>query len=31
MSLKNWMLGRMNRVFTRADLAPRDVATHTSG
>lgn len=31
MSLKNWMLGRMNRVFTRADLAPRDGATHTVG
>ena len=24
MSLKNWMVGRMNRLFTRADLAPRD-------
>jgi len=31
MSLKNWMLGRMNRVFTRADLDPRDDATHTVG
>ena len=31
MSLKNWMLGRMNRVLTRADLSPRDVATHTTG
>ena len=31
MSLKNWMLGRMNRVFTRADLAPRDVAIAHGG
>lgn len=31
MSLKNWMLGRMNRVFTREDLAPRDMANHTTG
>jgi len=26
MSLKAWMLSSMNRVFTRADLPPRDVA-----
>lgn len=31
MSLKNWMLGRMNRVLTRPDLEPRHVGTHTVG
>jgi hypothetical protein len=31
MSIKTWMLGRMNRVFTRADLPPRDSAMHTVG
>jgi pSer/pThr/pTyr-binding forkhead associated (FHA) protein len=31
MTIKNWMLGRMNQVFTRDDLAPRQAATHTVG
>lgn len=31
MSIKHWMLGRMNRAFTRADLAPRDMAHHSTG
>jgi len=31
MSLKTFLVGRMNRVFTRADLAPRDDAAHTMG
>ena len=26
MSLKTWMLSGMNRVFTRSDLPPRNVA-----
>ena len=29
MSLKTLLLGRMNRLFTRADLPPRDDASHT--
>jgi hypothetical protein len=31
MSIKTFLVGRMNRVFARADLAPRDDAAHTVG
>src|SRR4029450_13766953 len=31
MSLKTFLLGRMNKVFTRADLPPRHAALHTVG
>ena len=31
MSLKRWMLSGMNRVFTRADLPPRDHVSHAGG
>jgi pSer/pThr/pTyr-binding forkhead associated (FHA) protein len=30
MSLKTWMLSSMNRVFTRADLPPRDAVARTT-
>ena len=31
MSLKTFLLGRMNKVFTRGDLPPRHAALHTVG
>ena len=31
MSIKDWMLGRMNRVITRADLPSRESALHMVG
>lgn len=31
MSLKDWMLGRMNRVITRADLPPREPSLRMAG
>jgi hypothetical protein len=31
MSIKTFLVGRMNRVFARDDLAPRDDAAHTLG
>ncbi len=31
MSLKDWMLGRMNRVITRSDLPPREPPLHMVG